>query len=205
MKIVLATAAGFVLGYFVAKVHLEQVYANMAAEDIDDAKDYWEGKYEQKIADHEELLKGEKAPNDLRQDLQPVPMGAFSPREMAMDAHVQTALTSYQTGVLPEQVTEEPVLSAYVISDEAFIIGEQNYEQITVTWYEGDQKLTGEGDRLLTADDIEKSVGHANLEKFGEESGNANIVYLRNDALQMDFEVVRSTGKYSTEVLGLDG
>jgi hypothetical protein len=204
MKIVLASVAAFALGYFVAKVHLEQYYDDRAMEEINDSKEYFAAKYEQKVADHEELLKGEKSPNDLRKDLEPVPMGAFSPREMAMDAHVERALTSYQTGVLPEQVTEEPVLSAYVISDEAFIIGEQNYEQITVTWYEGDQKLTGEGDRLLTADDIERSVGHANLEKFGEESGNVNIVYLRNDALQMDFEVVRSTGKYSTEVLGLD-
>jgi hypothetical protein len=40
--------------------------------------------------------------------------------------------------------------------------------------------------------------------KFGHGSGDPNVVYIRNDKRQSEYEVVHDPGLYSVEVLGLE-
>lgn len=88
----------------------------------------------------------------------------------------------------------------YVISKEEFLQGDQGFEQATLTYYEGDDVLTD--DRDAPIDDTEGVVGNANLFRFGLWSDDKNVVYVRNEDKELDFEIVRSTGKYSQEVAG---
>lgn len=91
---------------------------------------------------------------------------------------------------------EEP----YVISHDEFMANEKDYQQTQLTYYEGDDVLADDKDR--TIDEEDEVVGSANLLKFGHGSKDVNIVYIRNDTLGLEFEVVRSDGKYAELVLG---
>lgn len=88
----------------------------------------------------------------------------------------------------------------YILSQEEFMQGDfEQRSQTTLTYYEGDHVLADEREQPI--DNINRVVGEENL-KFGHASGDANIVYIRNEYLDVDFEVLRSTGSYSQEVLG---
>lgn len=89
----------------------------------------------------------------------------------------------------------------YILHHDEFMAAETSYNQITITWYEGDNVLSDEEDKPI--DLVEEVVGHDNLQ-FGHGSGDENIVYIRNDRLEIDFEVTRSEGKYAHEVLGFE-
>lgn len=86
----------------------------------------------------------------------------------------------------------------YIISVREFEDGEEDYSQNSLTYYEGDDVLTDERDQPIQH--IVKIVGD-NL-RFGEMSEDPNVVYIRNHELEVDFEICRSAGTYTEEVLG---
>jgi len=88
----------------------------------------------------------------------------------------------------------------YIISHDEFMESDQDFEQVSLTYYESDETLVDSADDVVP--DIESTVGDDNLSKFGHGSKDENIVYIRNERLEIDFEVARSLGKYSEEVLG---
>lgn len=78
----------------------------------------------------------------------------------------------------------------------------ENYDRITITYYDEDKVLTDDADKTIP--EIDKTVGLANLKKFGKDSDNPDIVYIRNEKLQTDFEIARVSGSYTQIVLGFD-
>ena len=89
----------------------------------------------------------------------------------------------------------------HVISQGEYFQNEDEYEQVTLTYYEGDDILADEKDEVVS--DVERVIGLINL-KFGYRSGDENLVYVKNNSLKLLFEVARSHGKYSVEVMGFD-
>lgn len=99
---------------------------------------------------------------------------------------------------------EEPVRSPdkpYIISVSEFMQDEQDYSKITLTYFEGDDTLCDENE--MPIDDINGIVGNDSLEHFGFKSDNKSIVYVRNERLESDFEVVLDLNDYADKVLGL--
>lgn len=90
----------------------------------------------------------------------------------------------------------------YVITHDEFYENEKDYEQIHLAYFQGDDTLVDERDQPVPDEDA--SVGNDNLTKFGYGSKDENIVFVRNEVLEADFEITRSMGKYAEEVLGLD-
>lgn len=76
------------------------------------------------------------------------------------------------------------------------------YDRVIYTYYEGDDVLCNEGDDVVAEVDRDKLVGEENLGRFGHGSNDSNIVYIRNDRLEMQFEVVLSPNSYQAEVAG---
>ena len=87
----------------------------------------------------------------------------------------------------------------YIIDQDEFTQADLEYNQNTLTYYEADGVLVDEQDQPVP---IAQTVGEKNLQ-FGNASGDVNIVYIRNDSLEVDFEVCRSFGSYTEEVLGV--
>lgn len=97
--------------------------------------------------------------------------------------------------------TERSLAGPYVISQNEFVGADLEYDQRTITYYEEEDILTDEQDKPFL--DVENVVGVENLTKFGKGTRDNNIVYIRNDSLAVDFEVIRSKGNYAKDVLGV--
>lgn len=82
----------------------------------------------------------------------------------------------------------------YVISPEEFGEGEE-YEKISLTYY-ADQVLADENDELV--EDVEGAVGFESLTHFGEYEDDS--VFVRNDRLKCDYEILLDQRTYSDVV-----
>lgn len=106
-----------------------------------------------------------------------------------------------------ETVTKRRVFEAnddrgeiYVISASEHEANEPGYENVTWSYYAADGVVTDiHEDRI---EDFDKFIGTECLGKFGEVSGDANVVHVRNEIIMVDYEIVRSAGSYRQEVLG---
>lgn len=108
--------------------------------------------------------------------------------------------STVQVGKKEQKVVQRSVFEApadrgpiYVISAEEN--AEESYENFTWTYYAGDGVVTDiHEDRI---EDFEKYIGI----DFSNHFGDDNVVYIRNDILLHDYEIVRSHGSYRQEVL----
>ncbi len=99
-----------------------------------------------------------------------------------------------------EELKTRSETAPYVLSHDEFYQGVKDYQQNTLTYFEGDDVLTDDRDQPIN--ETEMTVGDVNFQRFGHGSNDNNIVYIRNDRLEIDFEVIRSQGKYVQEILG---
>jgi hypothetical protein len=104
-----------------------------------------------------------------------------------------------------EKKTEEannhsPKQHPYVITVEQFGEEMDHYDKITIYFYEDDEVLTDENEEVIT--DVSAIVGDDALYSFGDGSGDAEIVYVRNDKMQIDYEVIRLSKSYAETVCG---
>jgi hypothetical protein len=94
----------------------------------------------------------------------------------------------------------------YLITFAEFDANETDYEQITVSFFAGDGIVIDEEDNVISPDRVEQIVGTDNLNKFGTNTDDPdmepNVIYVRCERFQMDFEVTRSPGLHAVEVLG---
>lgn len=89
----------------------------------------------------------------------------------------------------------------YIISAEEFNTEMLHYDKLTITYYDEDDTLADEQEEIIT--DIDDVVGDDALTKFGYMSGDADIVFVRNEGLAVDYEVIRVFKSYSETVLGI--
>jgi hypothetical protein len=89
----------------------------------------------------------------------------------------------------------------YVIHIDEFEVDGKDFNNVAYTYFAGDDVLVGEDSRPIPHADV--IVGQNNL-KFGHGSDDLNLVYVRNEHLEIDIEITRTPGRYEQEVLGLD-
>lgn len=97
-----------------------------------------------------------------------------------------------------ERSFEDP----YVITIAEFMEDKQEFDKITINYYDEDNTLSDERDGIIN--DVERLIGADNLEHFGKGSDNEHTVYIRNERMSTDWEVVRDMRSYATVVFGLD-
>lgn len=80
--------------------------------------------------------------------------------------------------------------------------GEADFDQVTYTYYEGDDVVCDERNSILQP--VDEVVGNHNLGRFGHGgTEDPNVVYLRNEHLALEIELVRDSGSYTEEVRGI--
>lgn len=100
------------------------------------------------------------------------------------------------TEVHPEPGTREP----HIISRDSFLEEERELQQkISITYYDGDDTLVDERDVPMR--DLAPTVGEDFWQHFGELSEDAEVLYIRNRRLQIDFEITRDERSYTEVVL----
>jgi len=87
----------------------------------------------------------------------------------------------------------------YVISQAEYLVDEMDYRQETLTYYRGDDILADMTDTPLF--NYKETTGEL---KFGHGSNDPNVVFVRNDNLEMEWEILLHSGRFQVEVLGFE-
>lgn len=87
----------------------------------------------------------------------------------------------------------------YILHRDEFFGEEMGYDQDTWTYYVGDDILVDETDTPVY--NFQENTGEL---RWGHGSGDPMVVYIRNEDLKAEYEVIRNEGHYSVEVLGLE-
>ena len=87
----------------------------------------------------------------------------------------------------------------YVIHQEEFIGDEMGFRQETLTYYAGDDIMADTDDTPIY--DYRGLMGEL---LFGHGTNDRNVVYIRNEKIHMEWEILRHDTMFSQEVLGLE-
>lgn len=222
-------AAGVVLGYFAAKLHLEtkldQKYAARAYNEIMAAQEHkrierFEGPKAEEISEattevsveirDDEVTEAFRTAQDAIDELVS-PENSMHRRIDDILDRAATAFTDYSaissggksTGTTkveePPQEEVMPKPTVELITQLEFEMNEPDHDQTTFVYHSVDGVLTNEHDKPM---DIKKAFGVMDESWFGRKSNDANTCHLRDNQKQIDFEVVRSQGSYAKDVLG---
>lgn len=89
-----------------------------------------------------------------------------------------------------EEDVEEMYKPEVVAPEETW---EKDYPTISLTYYEGDQTLTDDQDKIIT--NVAELVGEDFASHFGEYEDDS--VFIRNDKIGVYYEILRDYGSYS--------
>lgn len=87
----------------------------------------------------------------------------------------------------------------YVLHKDEFLEEESGFSQESLTYYAGDDILVDSADQPVP--NYNRVMGEL---RFGHGSGDPNVVYIRNENVRMEWEILRHEGQYAVEVLGLE-
>lgn len=196
-----ALVAGAAGGFFGAKYMYEKKFQEDLDAEVAEVKEFYAkankaGDYATPEAAAERLgLVGEAA--DAIRSYQ----GVETPVEVVVSVEDGTTVNVFD-GVTARALNIEERSHAipYVITNEEFFQNEPEHEQVTITYYMGDDVLADDKDGVI--EDVDTLIQRENLQLFGVGSEDEAIVYIRNEKKTIDFEITRSEGKYAHEVLG---
>lgn len=218
--VVSAAVAGVVTHHFTKK-HLKAKYEEVISQELEDAKKFYSRLH--KTDEYSDPVKlAEKYEDDPDSEMVSEAVEAiqrYSPSEVEKPVETEEALiieekteTVVRKNIfteaqadgdgfkLEEEMKNRRPDRPYVISYDEFFENEPEFEEMSLTYFEGDDVLVDDRDQHI--DDTEGLVGNANLLRFGHGSKDKNVVYIRNERLQLNIEVMHSHGKFTETVLG---
>lgn len=93
--------------------------------------------------------------------------------------------------------TSEP----YVIDMEDFSEDHNEFDKLTIYYYEEDGVLVDDNEELIT--DISSVIGDQALPCFDDpERYDKNVVYVRNERLSIDYEIIKVDSSYQSTIYG---
>lgn len=218
--VTISLGIGAIAGYFFAKKQLETEYVGIAQQEIAEAKMFYSalhktGKYatpestiknrvnDKTVREAGETVEAVRAVRALRnyQGVSKTDSSESKEKTNYNKPNEDRNLIISEDGF--DYAEEEKLRSPhapYVISKEEFGENEDSYEQVTITYFVGDDVVMDEKEEVIENQD--EVVGEDNLLRFGDGSGNPHIVYIRNEKLTLDFEVIKDMNKYSEKILG---
>lgn len=90
----------------------------------------------------------------------------------------------------------------YVITAAEWFMNETNFDQIVLTYWADDDVLADDAKRMIT--EVQDVVGATNLHRFGFKSEDPDKVYVRNERLKADYEIIKDERNFSEVVHGID-
>lgn len=128
--------------------------------------------------------------------------------ESAPSEHVEVTRT---VTPVPEQSATEPVEVAQsqkpsaklpvIITQEAFMEEQMGFKQLQQTYYAGDDVLATETNRVVSDGVRLSNLGEEVLEKLKMGlDGNAEVIYVRNKELSVEYEIFRDPRMYMEAV-----
>lgn len=196
---IVGALAGATASHFVTKKMLWQDLELYVQDQVEDVKQYYK-----MLRKEEEFSSPEKVQAANYQDM--------------IEEYTNSREEPYEEDIASDETEDEEVYSEediqepteqvirhsnipYVITIDEYMQDREEFDKNVVTYFEGDDVLCD--DREAVIPDVENIIGNDALTNFGVDSNDSNIVYIRNEKLTSDFEVVRDPRSYSEVVLGI--
>lgn len=228
-KGIIIFALGAATGAFVANKLLEQKYEEILQEDIESVRAVAKrrlAKYEgtEEEEENEECTTGSL--NDISSlDIQP-------PKEPSRNAYNQVKSSyglskkplkevvkeieeedeseddeseAYVEYVKPKKLSNDGKMSyhdrPYVIGYDAFSDEDVPHDKITLYYYVEDNTLCDENEEIII--DVDDIIGEDSLDSFDDIDDDENSIFVRNEKLHVDYEILRLNESYQQSVLGI--
>lgn len=186
MKNVLAFLAGAAIGAGVTAYFMNQYCEKRIREEVQSVKDKWE---EDHAPDPEEDVKEE------------------SPIAPEITEHIDYTASTEEIAEMTDLVESEGYkkrqeaelelrknAKPYMISQEEYSSGE--YDVIGLTYYS--DNILATDDTMEPVEDVEGTVGFNSLAHLMKGGPDDDIIYVRNDRLKIDYEVLRDDRPFSS-------
>jgi len=200
-------AAGFTVGYFVVGKRMKTKYSKIAEDEISEMRDH----YLKKTVAAEPKPPVEVVVEERRYD--EAEQRAIDEANAKFPAEEETEVISTNSRVVQEssqvnvfntetwdyatEVKSRKSDVPYIIHVDEFRQNEPEHQQLTYTYYEQDDILADI--RNTQIDDMDAVIGLGNLGRWGHGSNDENIVYVRNEELSLDIEILRDRGSFADE------
>jgi hypothetical protein len=208
-------AVGGAAGFLIAQRRLQTVYDAILAEEIKATKDFYSRLHKTEFDSPQAAAEffGLKDVNVVAEEDEAELYEAVRQYRSKNDIEIKTEVDPEVAESLQNVFTEhgdnwdlekqsrsedEP----YILHVDEFMQNDGDHTQVELTYYEVDGILADEREEHM--DDPEKFIGDGQLLKFGYQSEDPNVVYIRNELLAMDFCIKKNTGSYKKQVLGFD-
>lgn len=201
-KTILAFLIGAAIGAAVTRQAFKDKYEALAEEEIEAMREYYaesdlegmtDDDYEKHVKEYTEVFDGAgttikniayRKPNTARTSYNKPPLLSV----VASDA----------AGDEPKSIDPD---KPYVITIEDFMNNCQDFDKASLTYYNEDDTLADEQEEAIT--DVYMTVGDDALLRFGDGSDDPDMVYVRNERLGSDYEVLRVNKSYQETVMGI--
>lgn len=181
MKFVFTFTLGAAVGTVVTWKVLKTKYEQLAQEEIDSVKEAYSNR-EQKMHEADEE---EAKPTDAESK-----MKEFEAQKMEYNEIIKN-YTSENEEKGGSDIMDE--YKPHIISPQEFAENDE-YEKISLNYY-ADGVLTD--DENIPIDDPKWLVGEEFPTQFGEDEDDYDSVFVRNDVLECDYEILKDTRNYS--------
>lgn len=198
------------VGFLVGKYRYSKIYSELTEKEIQDAKEYYARRLD---------TDARKVVTSYMAEVEEKEFNEILEKQRYISAEDEIEASESEDKVVTKNVFQGPkseeewdyekeaefradeAQGVYIIHHDEFMENEPEFEQITLTYFEEDDVLADDKDEAIP--DQDRVVHRTEFEqKFGHGSKDNNIVYVRNENLNTDFEILRSTGSYAREVLG---
>ena len=188
-KIIFAFALGAAAGFVASWKYNETKYKKIADDEIESVKEMF-------VADTTENTPDENSADEPKEEQYEQLTFDESERNEYEDIVKKQGYVDYSKTKKEEEGGDTMSDEPYVISPDEF--GElDDYETNSLTLY-ADGILADDGDDAI--EDIEGTVGEDSLNHFGEYEDDS--VFVRNDRLKTDYEILLDTRRYADVVDG---
>ena len=171
-------ALGAVGGAYVAWQIAKKKYEQYAQQEIESMREYYslrKARAEEKKEEESETVTNHKAYADI------------------LNSEGYAEYAKMEEGGAETMKSDKP----YVIPPEDF--GDEDYEIESLTYY-ADGVLTDDWDNRI--EDVEGTVGIDSLTHFGDNKDDEDTVYVRNDKLKTDYEILRDLRNFADVIAG---
>ena len=208
-------AIGTAVTFFVSQKHFEK----RKQIELDAYKEYYDSKLE-KTEINKEIRPETDGDSDLKiedSQYESRTLETIEPDDTSVEADV---IREAANALVAEQIAEEEKVSKkrgkkkeklkpYLITAEAYngedeILYKHDYQHITLDYYEGDDIVCASASNEVFAN-TGRWLGYIWKNHFGDQDYEygPDEVFIRNDEIKVDYEIIRDEGYYSQEVLGI--
>lgn len=212
---------GAATGAFAAIKLLEDHYAQMAEEEVNEHREYTKKKIDEVIAKYEkdnkevkevinkteDVIKNKYAklatnynsPAQTKPNLADMVENIIEQTEYPRedDDYDELEEEMYEKEAESDGLNERLDVDPYLITDEEFTNENRHYEKLTLWYYELDQTLADDNEEII--DNVDQLIGEGTLDNMVDDE---RTIYIRNDRQGADFEIICLNKSYKEEVLG---